>query len=475
MILYPFLLSFIPAWILILKNIDEIILEDIMITMGIVLVTITMWVITRKILSDGNKAGIIIGLGVLIFFYFGYVQDGLSGIEFGDQLINKTSFLGSLSIIFFFIVTGWTIKSKRKFKEVAKIANVVTVVFVIVALIELVPTADAEKPNIYHIILDEYTDEEILGVEFGYDNKEFITFLSNNGFIIPEKSFSVFTSTDSELLTILNFEYPNITDDFKSGSANYQVLKNNNAMKKLSDEEYHIIETNSIVRWKDFKEIDEKLCYNTNFINSEFLEQVLSKSIIRYFLEKNQENSRRDTIKCTLEELNNIPLKDYEKPVYVFSHMYIPHPPFLFGPNGENVVPDNSVLGGLQSWESKTGYINQLKFASTEIKKVILNIIENDPNAIIILQGDTGTMTGIDTANMGNIKEIYRAHSILFALRVPGIQDIENPFPVNTYRIIFNNFFNSEYEYLPEMSFDNVNNTGVKNIINELRGFEYDK
>jgi len=474
MLLYPFLLSFIPAWILILRNIDEIILEDIMITIGIVLLTITMWVITRKILSDSNKAGIIIGLGVLIFFYFGYVQDGLTGIEIGDQLINKTSFLGSLSIIFFFIVTVWIIKSKRKFEGVVKIANVITVVFVIVALIELVPTADAEKPNIYHIILDEYTDEEILEIEFGYDNNEFITFLSNNGFTIPDKSFSVFGSTDSELVTILNFEYPNITDNFTS-STNYQVLKNNKVMKKLSDEEYHIIEINSAMRWKDFKEIDEKLCYNTNFINSEFLEQVLSKSIIRYFLEKNQENSRRDIIKCSFYELKNIPLKDFEKPIYVFSHIYVPHPPFLFGPNGENVVPDNSVLGGLQSWENKIGYINQLKFASMEIEKVISNIIENDPNAIIILQGDTGTMTGLDKTNKKNIKEIYQAHSILFALRIPGMQDIENPFPVNTYRIIFNNIFNSKYEYLQEMSFNNLNNTGIKNIINELREFEYKK
>ena len=267
MLLFPFLLSFFPAWILILKNIDEIILEDIMITIGIVLGTLTMWVIVRKILSNGNKAGIIIGLGILIFFYFGYAQDGLSEITIGDQPINKTSYLGVLSIILFFVVAVCIIKSKRKFDGLTKIANVITVIFILVALVELIPIADAEKPNIYHIILDEYTDEEILGVEFGHDNKEFINFLSNNGFTIPEKSFSTFGSTDSELITILNFEYPNneITKSMK-----YQLLKNNKVMKKLSDEDYHIIETNSMMRWKDFKEIDEKLCYNTGFINSEF-------------------------------------------------------------------------------------------------------------------------------------------------------------------------------------------------------------
>ena len=471
MLLFPFLLSFFPAWILIIKNFDEIILEDIMITIGIVLGTVTMWVIVRQILSNGNKAGIIIGLGILIFFYFGYAQDGLSDITIGDQPINKTSYLGILSIILFFIITVYTIKSKRKFNGIKKIANVITVIFILVALVELIPTADAEKPNIYHIILDEYTDEEILRVDFGYDNKELINFLLNNDFTIPEKSFSTYGSTDSELMTILNFEYPNneITKSMK-----YELMKNNKVMKKLSDEEYHIIETNSMMRWKDFKEIDEKLCYNTNFINSEFLEQVLSKSIIRYFLEKNQEDSRRDTIKCTFDELNNIPLKDFEKPIYVFSHIYVPHPPFLFGPNGEHVTPNRSVLGGLQDSENPTGYINQVKFANTEIKKILTNIIENDPNAIIILQGDTGTMTGIDVANKHTIKEIYRTHSILYALRIPGIQDIDHPFTANTYRIIFNNVFNSKYEYLEEMNFDG-NFVVKENIVKELRGFEYEK
>ena len=73
LILFPFLLAFFPAWVLILKNIEEIIIDDILITVGITGLSIIIWMIMRKVL-DSNKAALILGLGILIFFYFGYFR-----------------------------------------------------------------------------------------------------------------------------------------------------------------------------------------------------------------------------------------------------------------------------------------------------------------------------------------------------------------------------------------------------------------
>ena len=42
--------------------------------------------------------------------------------------------------------------------------------------------------------------------------------------------------------------------------------------------------------------------------------------------------------------------------------MLIPHPPYLFGSEGE---PVSSVRPeGLESWENKEGYVNEVKFAN---------------------------------------------------------------------------------------------------------------
>ena len=468
-IIFPFLLAFFPSWVLILKNYDELIFQDILISLAIVAISVIVWIVITKIIKNGNKAALITGVGVGFFFYFGYVQDALDGIMIFNIPINKTSVLVIVSIIIFVLSTTYFVKSRKNFESAIKIANVITITLVLVVAIQFViPDAYAEKPNVYHIILDEYTDNEILLKKFNYDNKKFLEFLNKNGFYIPNKSFSTFGSTPGELELILNMDYPR---EIGWVSDSYQALNNNKVMSVFSDQNYSIIETNSMMRWKNFSDVDTKLCYDTNFINSEFLDQVLRKSIIRYFLEQHHNDTRRDTVRCTFSELSEIASQS-SGPKYVFSHIYVPHPPFLFGPNGENVIPDHREISGLQSWENPQGYINQLIYATNQVSIVVKNIVKNDPTAVIILQGDTGTLTGTDTF-MTTMKDVYQAHSILYAVRIPDVNNLEYMVPVNTYRIIFNNYFNMDYEYLEQHSYARQNDVWT-DITEKLREYRFD-
>ena len=470
LIIFPFLLAFFPSWILILKNYGELIFQDILISLAIVSVSIIIWIVIRKIIKNGNKAALITGVGVVFFFYFGYVQDALKGILVSNIPVNKTSILVPISIIIFIIFTIYFIKSKNNFESIIKIANVVSITLILVVCVQfIIPGASAEKPNVYHIILDEYTDNEILTKKFGYNNEKFLEFLNNNGFYMHDKLFSTFGSTVKELNVILNMEYPK---EHRWMYEDYESLNNNKVMSIFSNQDYSVIETNSMMRWKNFSDVDTKLCYDTNFINSEFLDQVLGKSIIRYFLEKYQQDTRRDTVRCTFNVLNEITLKT-DGPKYVFSHVYVPHPPFLFGPNGENVIPDRREISGLQSWENPQGYVNQLIYATNEITVVIKNIVKNDPNAIIIVQGDTGTLTGTDISKK-TMKEIYQAHSILYAVRIPDVEDSDYMIPVNTYRIIFNNYFNMNYDYLEYHSYLVDNDGNMEDITKKLYDYNFD-
>ena len=351
-----------------------------------------------------------------------------------------------------------------------KIANVIVItMFLVITLPIFIPDSFAEKPNVYHIILDEYTDNEILNKKFGYDNTEFLDFLKLKKFYVPEKIFSVSSSTPIELNSILNMEYP------KSSawvSENYQKINNNKVMLTFSENDYTIIETNSMMRYKNFSYVDENLCYDQNFINSEFLDQLLNKSIIRYFMEKHQENTRRDTIKCTFDALIQIP-NNFDKPRYVFAHLYVPHPPFLFGKNGENITPDHREISGLQSWENPEGYKNQLIFATNEATKVVESILENDSSAIIIIQGDTGTLTGRNHESEETFDDVYQAHSILYAIKISDNVTPEIINPVNTYRIIFNHLFDSNYDYLETSNFEMNQNGELIDITEKLKSYDY--
>ena len=44
-LIFPLLLSFFPGWILILKNYDELILDDLLITLSIIGITFVFWII----------------------------------------------------------------------------------------------------------------------------------------------------------------------------------------------------------------------------------------------------------------------------------------------------------------------------------------------------------------------------------------------------------------------------------------------
>jgi len=469
-LIFPLLLSLFPGWLLIVKNYNEIILQDVLITVSIVSITFAFWIILKKIIGNENKSSLIVGVGVGFFFYFGYIQDALKGIIFLGMPFDKTSFLISISAIVFVLFIIYILKTKRNLEPPIKIMNVVTITIILAVILPaLIPNSFAEQPNVYHIILDEYTDNEILMKKFGYDNSEFLNFLQANEFHIPEKIFSISPSTPYELNSILNMKY---SDSFVWESAHYEKMNNNKVMSTFSENGYTIIETNSMMRYKNFSHVDESLCYNTNFINSEFLDQLLNKSIIRYFMEKHQENTRRDTVRCSFDALIQTPT-DFEKPTYVFAHLYVPHPPFLFGPNGENVTPDHNEISGLQSWENPEGYVNQLIYATSEVSRVIENIILQDPSAIIIVQGDTGTYTGISHSSEKIFDDVYQAHSILYAIRISENVDLQETNPVNTYRIVFNHLFNSNYDYLETSNFETNHNGEIIDITEKLKSYDY--
>lgn len=468
--IFPSLLSFFPVWLLITKNYDELIISDLFIGVSIVGLTFVFTYSINKLIHNYNKTSLIVGAGVAIFFYFGYLQDSLKGIIFFGLPLDKTSFLllVTMAIFVFFIVC--IMKSKKKLEFPLKISNIIIITMLLVVTIPiLIPNSFAEQPNVYHIILDEYTDNEILKKKFDYDNTEFLKFLQKNQFYVPSKIFSIFSTTTHELNTILNMEY---TENLGWVSENYQTMNNNIVMSTFSESGYTIIETNSMMRYKNFSDVDQRLCYDTNFINSEFLDQILNKSMIRYFMEKHQENSRRDTVRCSFDALSEIS-SNTDNPKYVFSHLYVPHPPFLFGKNGENITPDHRDISGLQSWENSEGYVNQLIYATSKISSVVEDIIERDPSAIIIIQGDTGTLTGTDLNSKKTFDDVYQAHSILYAIRIADNVNLEEINPVNTYRIVFNHIFNSNYELLETINFEMNNDDELIDITEKLKSYNF--
>ena len=183
------------------------------------------------------------------------------------------------------------------------------------------------------------------------------------------------------------------------------------------------------------------------FLQNRFLTELSRTTILNYFVEKQIENERRSIQLCTLSELQNITEK-YDEPVYVFAHIFIPHAPYLFDKDGNPVAPQSNKLRGLEGWENIDGYLNEIQFVNKKMINIITKILSQPNESIIIIQGDTGTTI----LNNPDVKDyVKKRFSILYAVHIPsGDKKIfsDNISSVNTYRIIFNNYFGTNLEIL---------------------------
>ena len=127
-------------------------------------------------------------------------------------------------------------------------------------------------------------------------------------------------------------------------------ISDNFVMKFLKQNGYTVIIPYSGYGPDDrFYESDVNLCSDVLVLKSRFLTELSRTTILNYFVEKQIENERRHIQLCTLSELQNIGEK-HDEPVYVFAHLFTPHPPYLFDKDGNPVTPQSNKLRGLQGW-----------------------------------------------------------------------------------------------------------------------------
>ena len=140
-------------------------------------------------------------------------------------------------------------------------------------------------------------------------------------------------------------------------------------------------------------------------------------------------------------------------PKFVFAHIMAPHPPFVFGENGNKIYYDGN------SMNRKTLFINQLKY----INKRMINVLEkilytnNGRNKIIIIQGDHGTReivpNNIYSFKQDWVQEAFgNLNAIYFSDKIKN-KKVNYYSPVNTFRFILNQEFNQNNRYLEDKSY----------------------
>jgi hypothetical protein len=169
----------------------------------------------------------------------------------------------------------------------------------------------------------------------------------------------------------------------------------------------------------------------------------------------------RAFILSTFDRLKDIPAMDGN--FFVHVHVIAPHPPFVFDADGGSIphtepftlldgnyylkIKDHSRKGYISDYRKQLQYINTLVLDTVD---AILADSKTPP--VIIIQSDHGPGSQLHLGSLEQTLPVER-FSILNAYYFPD-QDYTSLYPsispVNSFRVVINQFFGGEYELLPD-------------------------
>ena len=495
---HPFLIGIFFVISLFYNNIRVITFDEVMLPLAIVILLISgVWFLLKILTKNSLKSSLGLSLLLILFFSYGHVYleiDHLiiSGFDVGQHSFLLIPFLSVLILGIIFLV-----RTKRTFDNATVIVNTIFLALVVIILInievyyfendsnlymnqnidsQLVHTYNENSlPNIYYIILDGYPGYQSLKL-FDQNDDEFFDYFKKNGFFTSKNSFSNYQVTHLSVTSSLNFEYTHNLADVKDGGydqRNFTLIGNDNKlMNFLKSKGYLIINFDS--GWgftRDMKHADLQLCGDNQFLNSEFIIMLTKTSMLNPIYVKIFENTAVELKLCTFEQMPHVDERVLE-PFFVFSHIQLPHPPYFFGPNGEILSPDGLDLIA-NSDEDKSAYFDQVKFLNKKIPEIVDELLDSENPPIIVIQSDHGSAFMMEDDGFNwkppDEKMLLERMNIINFIYLPNSPDIlyDEITPVNTFRIILNHYFGSDFEVLDDRSYV-FNGTSFEDVIIKL-------
>lgn len=321
---------------------------------------------------------------------------------------------------------------------------------------------DTPAPDIYYIILDGYSRDDILMDFYNYDNTTFLDELAELGFYIARCSQSNYAQTQLSLASALNVDFisnlgEGFTEEYTKRVGMPGLIKHSAVRRLLESLGYTTVAFESGYYWTQVEDADVYLSPKSSSASrlattggfngfeslliktSALLIAIDGASALPEFLQldiDHPDQIHRERILFTLDQLGRLP--NMPGPKFVFAHIVSPHKPFVFDSQGEMVE---------QAKDDITGYRDQVAYLNSRMISLLEKIISNSATPpIIILQSDHG---GLDTS-------VEERMAILNAYYLPGDGSrnlYESISPINTFRLIFNNYFSSKYDLLEDSSY----------------------
>lgn len=411
-------------------------------------------------------------LAMLVLMNFNGILAGIRNLIPNTKKVYFFAIVAVLGILLLFLL--------RKKKDIFEPTLIIGALFAVLILINFIPAVPAimnkmenknitvsgegiadkvfegEKPNVYYLFFDEYAGFACLERYYEYGNEEFDRFLQEKGVNVSYRSKNTESLWTSTILpNLLNLSY--VASDLEYSVDNFAKTENALMYQLFANNGYSInmINHTGQLYTTGCNMLDEG-------VGSEDLsDYILEKSIwleieqLRSWYMLNvkhiDETDYGLILKNTLNIMQNCADEtDGRQPTLTISYICSPHTYFALDEDGHRI---NYELG--TDWSNKSVYLDQLKYVTKCIQNTITNIIEKDPEALIILQSDHGArypywmQENHDGPEYDASVENEYMQNILNCVYYKGEEiEIEGMTGINTIRTALNYVFDTDYEML---------------------------
>ena len=473
LVLHPYLLAVFPVVTIWAGNIREVTFFEgtttciMMLTTTAVAMKMARWYFPTR-----QRAGLAVAIVIILMVSFGIV-DKLNSLltQWNSPLLLRDKIALPIWAIFLILALWWINHEKGDDRRLTRLANVftgsltamccglmVTAISIspwiwqrpsrgkLVPAESIVLNATDNPPDVYLLMFDRYAGADTLKNDFGYDNSGFLNGLRQRGLHVWDTSFANYPKTELEMSAILNMCYHGETVWPK---CRYREMLKDHVVGRLFKKQgyryYHLGNLHNGIRSNP----NAHYSYRFSKMPTELTENLFKMTPFYRFFPTTDEATQ------TLRKFELVAdIASHDKPKFVYAHFLVPHVPWKFNRNGSSVTAQERT-----SRSEVQHYVNQLIFTNrriTELVDVILAVSDRPP--IIILQADEGPELRYANDDQKTVTErIHKRSGILSAIHFPErdpIDVITQGFsPVNTFRLIFREYFGAEIELLEDRYF----------------------
>jgi len=327
--------------------------------------------------------------------------------------------------------------------------------------------AAASTPDIYYFIFDRYGSQQTLARVYGVDNRPFLESLRAKGFYVALGSHANYPKTAPSIASTFHMDYLDFLAADPLAQRNewhpvYDMLENHRVGNFLKSRGYRFVQ---IGNWWAPTQHNTAADENYSFGFSEFAWLYLRRTIVPKLLDgvapgigiagmTDWDNGQCRRVPMQFAEVKAI--SERLEATFTFVHVLLPHEPYVFAADGRCMSPEE-----VRSRGKKGGYVGQLRYANSLIGDIVDHLLASPIKPIIILQADEGPYpeayrTGDRSWRKATPEQLAIKTGILNAYYYPDgdystlYRDIT---PVNTFRLLFDKYFDTDYGRLPDRIF----------------------